>query len=349
MAIKSEMVTELIDGDFLVRQGDKPRYLYVVLSGSVDITAGPTAEARVYIDSRAEGDVIGEQAFIEGLDHSADVRARGRAQALKIPGPIVEKLLQHPKFARNLLTIESQKLRGSTRQRYQIIAENQHLFSHFRSHVDPQVVSSLIQQGENYGKPQYIEIGYVLFTDLRDFTRLSAALSEEDIAAQLAPYFSLVVDAVHGAYGIVDKYIGDAVMAVWGHPALGAIDANNIFDACCALAARAGDLTFGGETLRIGMGLNAGRLFMGNIGTEERRSFTVLGDAVNLASRYESANKAEDGAEFAITLGPAMFEQLDASRRARLVERPSTPIKGAPGNVQTVYSATVDRLTEGPL
>ena len=88
--IRPEMVATFLDGDFLVHQGDQPTFLYVVLDGRVEITAGPKPEARVYIDSRTVGDIIGEQAFIERKEHSADVRARGEARVVRIPETIVD-------------------------------------------------------------------------------------------------------------------------------------------------------------------------------------------------------------------------------------------------------------------
>ncbi len=72
-----------------------------------------------------------------------------------------------------------------------------------------------------------------------------------DVAAQLAPYFSAMVDVVHSTNGIVDKYIGDAVMAVWGHPALGEVTANHVMAACMQMMKSAADLTFGGEKIRL--------------------------------------------------------------------------------------------------
>jgi class 3 adenylate cyclase len=336
--VMPDMETNLFDRDFAVRQGDQPRFLYLVLEGTVDVLAGPTAETRVYIDSRGPGDVIGEQAFIEKKDHSADVRARGAAKLLKIPATVVEALLADPVFTYNLLKAVSAKLRGATKQRYKVLAQRQLLFAHFRSHVNPQLVDALLNRGEAYGQPRRVDEAFIMFSDLRDFTRLSGSMDVFDVATELAPYFSALVNGVHESNGIVDKYIGDAVMAVWGHPALGHVTADHVLEACLRMVGAVDALTFGGERIRIGVGLNAGPVFMGNIGTEEKRSFTVLGDAVNFASRYESANKAESGEVFTLTVGPAMYGMLGQRYRDMLVARPDTKIKGAPGGAQTVHS-----------
>ena len=338
VAIGDDMEANYLDGDHLVRQDESPRFLYVLLEGTADIFAGPVPATRVYIDSRCAGDVIGEQAFVEGKNHSADVRARGAAKALKIPASIVESLLENPRFARNLLTAVSGKLRAATGQRYRALAERKLLFSHFRSHVNPQIVDQLLNKGEAYGQPQRVEPAFIMFSDLRDFTRLSGVMDPLDVAAQLAPYFAALVDVVHKTNGIVDKYIGDAVMAVWGHPAFGKIHADDVMDACLEMVQRVATLTFGGENIQIGIGLNVGPVFMGNVGTEEKRAFTVLGDAVNFAARYEASNKSADGEVYTITIGPAMRELISEKQRAILTARPDTKIKGAPGGAQTVYS-----------
>lgn len=335
--ITPDMEANLFDGDFVVRQGETPMFLYVVLEGVVDIEAGPN-EIRVYIGSRGPGDVIGEQAYIEGSIHSADVKARGAVKILKVPTSVVLVLREDKQFERNLLNVVSAKLRASTTQRYKVLAERQLLFSHFRSHVNPQIVDRLLNDGEAYGDPRRVERAFIMFSDLRDFTSLSGKMSEIDVATELAPYFGALVDVVHETYGFVDKYIGDAVMAVWGHPALGTPSADNVLEACFEMLRRSAHLTFGGETVRVGIGLNAGSVFMGNIGTLEKRSFTVLGDAVNFAARYEGANKSDDGEVYALTLGPAMFALLNDAHKDLFVERPHTKIKGAPGDAQTVYS-----------
>jgi class 3 adenylate cyclase len=336
--VMADMEANLYDGDFVVRQGEKPMFLYIVLEGTVDIAAGPTPEIRVYIDSRGPGDVIGEQAYIEDKHHSADVKARGAVKILRIPTSVVRGLRDDRQFERNLLNAVSAKLRAATNQRYRVLAERQLLFSHFRSHVNPQIVDQLLNKGEAYGNPRRVDPAFIMFSDLRDFTRLSGEMSEIDVATELAPYFSALVDVVHETYGFVDKYIGDAVMAVWGHPALGEPSPDDVLEACFKMLRRAADLTFGGEPVRVGIGLNAGSVFMGNVGTLEKRSFTVLGDAVNFAARYEGANKAADGQVYPLTVGPAMFELLNNTHQALFVQRPETKIKGAPGNAQTVYS-----------
>lgn len=129
----------------------------------------------------------------------------------------------------------------------------------------------------------------VLFTDIRGFTGLAERLPPEEIAALLGDYFAVVVDAVFEQEGTLDKYIGDAVMAVWGAPlavpdaAERALRAAKVVRAELEIvnARRTGE---GRPVIPVGFGLGYGEVFAGNIGTERRLEYTVVGDAVNVAS-----------------------------------------------------------------
>ena len=92
-------------------------------------------------------------------------------------------------------------------------------------------------------------------------------------------------------------------------------------------------MEFGGEPIAIGVGLNAGRVFIGNIGGKGKRQFTVLGDPVNLASRYEAHSKLLD---VPMVIGEAVYRQLPCEMRSALKEHRNQPIKGA--KPQTVYA-----------
>jgi adenylate cyclase len=139
----------------------------------------------------------------------------------------------------------------------------------------------------------------ILFTDLRGFTSLSEASSPEQVVESLNEYLAMVVAIVRKNGGIIDKFIGDSVMATWGIPFLGPNDAHHAVTAC--LEIRAGlkslnksRLKRGAVELRIGMGLHLGTVVAGNIGSAERMEYTVIGDAVNTAARIESMTKELD-------------------------------------------------------
>lgn len=136
----------------------------------------------------------------------------------------------------------------------------------------------------------------ILFSDLRGFTTISEKMDAKSLVGLLNEYFTEMVAAVMGEGGVVDKYIGDAIMAVFGAPVPKPNDPVNAVraavkmrDALVHLNARL--KSRGLPELQAGIGLHTGVVVAGNIGSEQRMEYTVIGDAVNLASRLESATK----------------------------------------------------------
>jgi len=136
----------------------------------------------------------------------------------------------------------------------------------------------------------------VFFSDIRSFTAISEKLEPEEVVEFLNAYMTRMVDCVNKTRGVVDKYIGDAVMAVWGAPVSYGNDTENAING--ALMMRRALIEFnrgrGGDKkpiIKIGCGLNTGPVLAGQIGSNEKMEYTVIGDTVNLASRIESLNK----------------------------------------------------------
>jgi len=134
----------------------------------------------------------------------------------------------------------------------------------------------------------------VLFSDIRGFTALSETMNPDDMARLLTEYFSEMVDCVFRHAGTLDKFIGDAVMAQWGAPLGETDDADRAMSAAMDMMEALDKLNEhwrqqGRPTLQIGIGLNVGDAFAGNIGSERRLEYTVIGDSVNTASRLCSA------------------------------------------------------------
>lgn len=195
----------------------------------------------------------------------------------------------------------------------------------FGSYIDPEIVETLVRD------PNAIRLGgerreaTVFFCDLAGFTDLSEQVTAEELLHLINGYLQETSDCLmeHGAY--VDKYIGDAVMAVFGAPKP---LANHALAACRAalaaqriLATRNIELAkTHGRTLGMRIGVNTGYMIVGNVGSERKKNYTVLGDPVNLASRLEAANK-EFGT--AILIG----ETTAALVRDHLAIRPLTGLK----------------------
>ncbi len=137
---------------------------------------------------------------------------------------------------------------------------------------------------------------YALFTDLEGFTKLSHAISPEQLSVLLNRYLDLMSDVVLEHGGTIDKFVGDAVVAFWGAPIARADDADRAVRAAVAMyeASEAFRSSAGADIPPIGrtrVGLHRGEAVVGNFGGEGRIQYTALGDAMNTAARLESANK----------------------------------------------------------
>lgn len=137
----------------------------------------------------------------------------------------------------------------------------------------------------------------VFFSDIRDFTKFSEGHTPEEVVEMLNEYFQVMVGIINRHGGIVDKFIGDAIMAVWGAPTASETDAYNAVKACLEMRQSLERLNEsrierGQDPIKIGMGLHTGYAISGTIGSDERMEYTVIGDAVNQASRIEASTKA---------------------------------------------------------
>jgi adenylate cyclase len=137
----------------------------------------------------------------------------------------------------------------------------------------------------------------VFFSDIRGFTAFSENRTPEEVVAMLNEYFGVMVSIINRNGGVVDKFIGDAIMAIWGAPKGSDKDAFNAVKACLEMRQALEGLNANRRSrnepaIAIGMGLHAGRAISGTIGSDERMEFTVLGNTVNTASRIEASTKA---------------------------------------------------------
>ena len=176
-----------------------------------------------------------------------------------------------------------------------ILERNARLYAEnlFGKYLDPKIVKEFIKN------PDVIKLGgetrklALVFTDLAGFTSLSEKMESEEVVSMLNEYFREMMPAISETKGIVDKYMGDAIMVIFGLPFERPDDAKNAVK--CALemlkrlekrkkAAHPGVF----EKLNMRIGINYGQMTVGNIGTESKQQFTVIGDQVNLAARLES-------------------------------------------------------------
>lgn len=137
----------------------------------------------------------------------------------------------------------------------------------------------------------------VFFSDIRGFTAFSEKRKPEEVVKMLNEYFAVMVKIINQNGGVVDKFIGDAIMAVWGVPKSTQKDAFNAVKACLDMRRALAELnelrmTRGESPIQIGMGLHSGTAISGTIGSDERMEYTIIGNTVNTGSRIESSTKA---------------------------------------------------------
>lgn len=137
----------------------------------------------------------------------------------------------------------------------------------------------------------------VFFSDIRGFTSFSEKRAPEEVVEMLNEYFEVMVGIINRHGGVVDKFIGDAIMAVWGAPKGTDRDAHNAVMACLKMRIALVELNDkrkarGQPAIQIGIGLHAGNVISGTIGSTERMEYTVIGNTVNTGSRIEASTKA---------------------------------------------------------
>ncbi len=178
----------------------------------------------------------------------------------------------------------------------------------------------------------------VLFSDIRSFTTISERMSPDDLVNSLNRYFSVMVDIIMNRNGVVDKYIGDAIMAIFGAPVrhdddplqsvragMEMVDAVKVFNQ--------EQLRTGKPEFRIGVGIAYGEVTVGNIGTERKMDYTVIGDMVNLASRLEGLTKLyrQD-----LIISESLYEEVKNEIPCRLID--AVAVKGKHQSVR-IYTA----------
>jgi len=219
------------------------------------------------------------------------------------------------------------------------------------AYVSKDVVREVLDNPESYlsklgGQRENVAL---IVTDLRGFTTMSEEMDSHQLVAQLNEYLSLMVDDIFSRRGSVDKFIGDAILAVWGHvksegPAQ---DATLAIEAAFLMKESLRRLNAdwqgrGLKTFQMGIGINFGEVIFGNIGSSRKMEPTVIGDAVNVASRLEGLTK-DYGRD--LLVGEAAADLVKDSFRLQFVDKVTMKGKTKPLRIYSVVSrsdATVE-------
>ena len=224
------------------------------------------------------------------------------------------------------------------------IAEMASGLSAFRKFIPADLVRLLLRQGVEAKPGGSIQELSVMFIDIAGFTALSERMGDRVIPV-LSRYLDVVSETITAEGGTIDKYIGDAVMAFWGAPTPQADHAERCCRAAlaCCKAIEVGELVDDqGHLLQIRIGINSGRMVVGNVGSELRLNYTVIGDAVNVASRLEGANKSYGTR---ILIGQATYSLVERTMLTREVDTIAVYGREEGLSVYELVQAR-DRLTE---
>lgn len=207
---------------------------------------------------------------------------------------------------------------------FKLAEERDEIVSTFGQHVSPAVADKLLEKRAALsGERRNV---CLMFLDIRNFTGFAEGRSPEEVVEYLESLFGFMIEIVTRHHGIINKFLGDGFMAVFGAPVSDGRDCNNAVAAAREILERVEEEVSVGNVLptRVGIGLHAGEAVTGSIGSHLRREYTVIGDVVNLASRIEQLNK-RFGSQLLIseTVWEAVCEEFrDATPMGRV------PVKG---------------------
>lgn len=174
------------------------------------------------------------------------------------------------------------------------VHDRNHVLEVFGQHVSPEVVDKLM--GQTGELPSEVRHVCVMFLDIRGFTAFSETRKPEEVVEYLNSLFAFMIDAVNRNGGIVNKFLGDGFMAIFGAPIADGGASQHALTASREILAEVERLVENGTipATRVGIGLHAGEAVTGQVGSRARKEYTIIGDVVNLASRVESLCKQLD-------------------------------------------------------
>lgn len=179
-------------------------------------------------------------------------------------------------------------------------------------YMSQDVMKNVIRNIDNLGLGGKKSVVTVLFADIRGFTSMSEQMSAQQVSEILNEYFTEIEPIITHYNGVINKFIGDAVMAIFGEPIQDKNHAGNAVKCAYAMLQKVKELQKkwameGKPKIEIGVGINTGEVFVGNIGSVNRMEYTVIGDTVNLASRLESYNKTY---KTKMLISPTTYEEV---------------------------------------
>jgi len=193
-----------------------------------------------------------------------------------------------------LTAVVTVEIRRRVEASFALVQERNHVLSIFGQHVSPAVADHLVALGTELGGE--LRFVCVMFLDIRNFTAFSEKRPPEQVVGYLNALFEPMVETVNRHQGIINKFLGDGFMAVFGAPIADARECDHAVAAALQILAEVAAQVQAGAipATRVGIGIHAGQALTGTVGSASRKEYTVIGDVVNLASRIEALNKEHD-------------------------------------------------------
>jgi adenylate cyclase len=241
-------------------------------------------ELQAAAEAKAELNIL--QAIELAISHELEARKAYLALAQETEDEELKRLLRE-------IAAEEAGHEASLRSRLRLYEEKHLLRDTISRYVSPEMCEKILKN------PALLQLGgrrqqvTVLFADIKSFTAMSETMDPEAVVEVLNTYFTEMVDLVFKHQGTLDKYVGDALMAVFGVPVPLPHAATRAVECALAMQRRLARMRAEGRTPVQGVriGINTGEAIVGNIGSDKRMDFTVIGDAVNVAARLQELAK----------------------------------------------------------
>jgi adenylate cyclase len=267
-------------------------------------------------EAKAELGIV--QAIELAIAHELEARKSYMALAQESDDPELKALLRE-------IAQEEAHHEATLRSRLRLYQERHMLRDTFSRYVSPELCEEILKN------PGVLSLGgrrqpvTVLFADIRNFTSLSEAMAPEDVVEVLNTYFTEMVDLVFRYQGTLDKFVGDALMAVFGVPLPIPQAATRAVECALAMQRHLREMQAAGKTPIQGMriGINTGEAIVGNIGSTKRMDFTVVGDVVNVAARLQELAKE---LEAETLISDATFRELEG--QFEVIPEAATVLRG---------------------
>lgn len=300
------------DGDIVCRAGENAECLWIVEAGLVAIGEGAK------ITRRGKGDLVGEMAFYRRGNpaRATSMRADGTVKLWVVDRSEIDKMAAEDRalWLALIAAVLSEKLIEAVENREYLLRENVSLDLVLKRFVCEDGVSAVNGAfGDQHIVPDNT-VALLWFSDLAGFSTYSRDLPALNVAEQIRRLMEIQVDEIHKAGGEIDKFMGDGLMAFWRVPdqlrledriPRAAQAALNAVDRIKAIVSQEG------LALGIRIGLHYGPVVIGDFGGKDRIAYTLLGETVNSASRYEQAQFGDDGQALGnVRLSEGVFSQL---------------------------------------